>query len=234
MSVVSKLVLTHVNGNDNVIILADGTEFVIINGAKHTRKFSANDSANIVAALTGIKTAIVAAKLAAGRTLLSKDKIVSVLCEDVDLDEVKYQVFNTVPSTRIKDTWPLTVITDQEVIELPVGVVDDLLKYLLAQGVEKAPTADMYSKIVFVNALPVEGAEEGVAYVLDKADGDKPANSAWLSIDGEWMELTDEESNETAGDNGSGDNNSSTTEDPKPAVTPEQPATPEPTTNTEP
>ena len=234
MSVVSKLVLTHVNGNDNVIILADGTEFVIINGAKHTRKFSANDSANIVAALTGIKTAIVAAKLAAGRTLLSKDKIVSVLCEDVDLDEVKYQVFNTVPSTRIKDTWPLTVITDQEVIELPVGVVDDLLKYLLAQGVEKAPTADMYSKIVCVNALPVEGAEEGVAYVLDKADGDKPANSAWLSIDGEWMELTDEESNETVGDNGSGDNNSSTTEDPKPAVTPEQTVTPEPTTNTEP
>ena len=234
MSVVSKLVLTHVNGNDNVIILADGTEFVIINGAKHTRKFSANDSANIVAALTGIKTAIVAAKLAAGRTLLSKDKIVSVLCEDVDLDEVKYQVFNTVPSTRIKDTWPLTVITDQEVIELPVGVVDDLLKYLLAQGVEKAPTADMYSKIVFVNALPVEGVEEGVAYVLDKADGDKPANSAWLSIDGEWMELTDEESNETVGDNGSGDNNSSTTEDPKPAVTPEQTVTPEPTTNTEP
>ena len=193
MSVESKLVLTHVNGNDNVIIMADGAEFVLINGAKHTRKFSEADSANIVLALTGIKTAIVAAKLAAGRNLLAKDKIVSVLCEDADLDEGVYQVLSTVPSARVKDTWPLTVMNDEAVIDFPLGVVDDLLKYLLAQGVEKAPTADMYDKIVFVNALPEENAEEGVAYVLDKADGDKPVNSAWLSVDGEWMELTDEE-----------------------------------------
>lgn len=193
MSVESKLVLTHVNGNDNVIILADGTEFVLVNGAKHTRKFSEADSANIVLALTGIKTAIVAAKLAAGRNLLAKDKIVSVLCEDANLDEGVYQVLSTVPSARIKDTWPMTIMNDEAVIDFPLGVVDDLLKYLLAQGVEKAPTADMYDKIVFVNALPEENAEEGVAYVLDKADGDKPVNSAWLSVDGEWMELTDEE-----------------------------------------
>ena len=193
MSVESKLVLTHVNGNDNVIILADGTEFVLVNGAKHTRKFSEADSANIVLALTGIKTAIVAAKLAAGRNLLAKDKIVSVLCEDANLDEGVYQVLSTVPSARIKDTWPMTIMNDKAVIDFPLGVVDDLLKYLLAQGVEKAPTADMYDKIVFVNALPEENAEEGVAYVLDKADGDKPVNSAWLSVDGEWMELTDEE-----------------------------------------
>ena len=196
MSVESKLVLTHVNGNDNVIILADGTEFVLVNGAKHTRKFSEADSANIVLALTGIKTAIVAAKLAAGRNLLAKDKIISVLCEDVNLDEGKYQVLNTVPSARIKDTWPMTIMNDEVVVDMPLGVVDDLLKYLLAQGVEKAPTADMYDKIVFVNALPEENAEEGVAYVLDKADGDKPVNSAWLSVDGEWMELTDEEETE--------------------------------------
>ena len=199
MSVESKLVLTHVNGNDNVIILADGAEFVLVNGAKHTRKFSESDSANIVLALTGIKTAIVAAKLAAGRNLLAKDKIVSVLCEDANLDEGVYQVLSTVPSARIKDTWPMSIMNDEAVIDFPLGVVDDLLKYLLAQGVEKAPTADMYDKIVFVNALPEENAEEGVAYVLDKADGDKPANSAWLSVDGEWMELTDEESEEVSG-----------------------------------
>ena len=196
MSVESKLVLTHVNGNDNVIILADGTEFVLVNGAKHTRKFSEADAANIVLALTGIKTAIVAAKLAAGRNLLAKDKIVSVLCEDANLDEGVYQVLSTVPSARIKDTWPMSIMNDEAVIDFPLGVVDDLLKYLLAQGVEKAPTADMYDKIVFVNALPEENAEEGVAYVLDKADGDKPVNSAWLSVDGEWMELTDEEETE--------------------------------------
>ena len=224
MSVESKLVLTHVNGNDNVIIMADGAEFVLVNGAKHTCKFSEADSANIVLALTGIKTAIVAAKLAAGRNLLAKDKIVSVLCEDADLDEGVYQVLSTVPSARVKDTWPLSVMNDEAIIDFPLGVVDDLLKYLLAQGVEKAPTADMYDKIVFVNALPEENAEEGVAYVLDKADGDKPANSAWLSVDGEWMELTDEESDEV-----SGGENQATESTPKPDQTPAQEQTPAPT-----
>ena len=223
MSVESKLVLTHVNGNDNVIIMADGAEFVLVNGAKHTRKFSEADSANIVLALTGIKTAIVAAKLAAGRNLLAKDKIVSVLCEDADLDEGVYQVLSTVPSARVKDTWPLSVMNDEAIIDFPLGVVDDLLKYLLAQGVEKAPTADMYDKIVFVNALPEEG-EDGVAYVLDKADGDKPVNSAWLSVDGEWMELTDEESEEV-----SGGENQTTESTPKPDQTPAQEQTPAPT-----
>ena len=210
MAVTSKLVLTHVNGNDNVIILADGASFVLINGAVHSQTFTENDAASFVAALTGIDTAVKAAKLAAGRNLQPKDKVVSILGEEVDLVEGVFQIIQTAISSKVKDTWPLTVINNDNVIEFPAGVVDDLLKYLLAQGVEKAPTADMYDKIVFVNALPEEG-EEGVAYCLDKADGDKPANSVWLFVDDAYMELTDEEEaavNDDDGvvvDNGGGD-----------------------------
>ena len=212
MAVTSKLVLTHVNGNDNVVLLGDGAKFVLVRGEKHTKLFSEADSAALVKELTGIKTAIKAAKLGIGRNIPANDKVLIVVGEDVAIeDEVTYQIMETVISTNVKDTWPLRVITEAEVINFPNGVIDDVLKYLLAEGVEKAPTFGMYDRIVFVSALPETG-KDGIAYVLDKADGDKPANTAWLAVDDEWLELTDDESSEV--------------EEPKP----ETPADPESTT----
>jgi len=212
MAVTSKLVLTHVNGNDNVVLLGDGAKFVLVSGEKHTRMFSEADSAALVKELTSIKTAIKVAKLGIGRNIPANDKVLIVVGEDVAIeDEVKYQITETVVSTLVKDTWPLRVITEEEVINFPNGVVDDLLKYLVANGIDTAPTFGMYDRIVFVSALPETG-KNGVAYVLDKADGDKQANTAWLAVDDEWMELTDDETTEQ-------------TEEPKP----ETPADPEPT-----
>ena len=217
MAVTSKLVLTHVNGNDNVVLLGDGAKFVLVSGEKHTKMFSEADSAALVKELTGIKTAIKAAKLGIGRNIPANDKVLIVVDENAAIeDEVKYQIMETVISTKVKDTWPLRVVTEAEVINFPAGVIDDVLKYLLAEGVEKAPTAGMYDKIIFVNELPTENIEETAAYVLDKAQEDKPAGSAWLYVGDEWMELTDDETTES-------------TEEPKP----ETPADPEPTTTVE-
>jgi len=195
MSVVTKLVLTHVNGNDNVILMADGAKFVLINGDRYTKTFSETDSAAIVKAITGIDTAVKKAKLAIGRNIPAKDKVISVLSEDAQIGaDIIFQIFNTTISTKIEDTWPLTVINEAEAIEFPAGVVDDLVKYLVANGVEKAPTDGLYDKILFVQALPTENIETTAAYVLDKADGDKPAGSVWVSTgEGEWEELTDDD-----------------------------------------
>lgn len=226
MAVVSKLVITHVNGVDNVLIMADGAEFVLVNNDKHTKKFSAADAQAIVTALTGIDIAIKIAKLQAGRSLLAKDRIVTILCEGADLDEVKYQMANIVLNAKVKDTWNMNVMTESEVISFPMGVVDDLLKYLLSQeGIQKAPTAGYYNKILFVNELPTENIDTDAAYVLDKAQGDKPAGSAWVYID-EWIQMIDTEE-ETEGTN---ETPAEPAVDPKPAdpvveptVDPEQP-----------
>ena len=223
MAVTSKLVLTHVNGNDNVVLLGDGAKFVLVIGDKHTKPFSEADSAALVKELTGIKVAIKKAKLSVGRNIPPADKVVIVVGEDVTIDtEVSYQILETVISTKVQDTWPLKVVTENDVIAFPAGVVDDVVKYLLAQDVAKAPTAGMYDKIVFVNALPEENIEETTAYVLDKAQDDKAAGSAWLNVDGEWMELTDDEEEEgsnAAPAEQTTDNTS--TVDPKPTVVPE-------------
>ena len=204
MSVVTKLVLTHVNGNDNVILMGDGAKFVLINGNRYTHTFTEADSAAIVKAITGIDTAVKKAKLAIGRNIPVKDKVISVLSEGAVIgDEINFQIFTTTISTKVTDTWPLTVINEAESIDFPAGVIDDLVKYLVANGVEKAPTDGLYDKILFVQALPTENIETTAAYVLDKADGDKPAGSVWVSAgEGEWDELSDEEQTEVGEDEG--------------------------------
>lgn len=222
MAVTSKLVLTHVNGNDNVVLLGDGAKFVLVIGDKHTKPFSEADSAALVKELTGIKVAIKKAKLSVGRNIPPADKVVIVVGEDVTIDtEVSYQILETVISTKVQDTWPLKVVTENDVIAFPAGVVDDVVKYLLAQDVAKAPTAGMYDKIVFVNVLPEENIEETTAYVLDKAQDDKAAGSAWLNVDGEWMELTDDEEEGSNGAPAEQTTDNTSTVDPKPTVVPE-------------
>ena len=90
-------------------------------------------------------------------------------------------------------------MNEKEIIELPDGVIDDVVNYLLANGVSKASTVGLYDKIEFVDALPATVDEEEnpipisatTAFVLNKPDGNKPVDSAWI-YDGEWTELVDE------------------------------------------
>ena len=221
MAVKSNLVLTHVNGNDNVVLLGDGAKFVLVIGDKHTKPFSEADSAALVKELTGIKTAIKAAKLAIGRNLPANEKVLLVVSEDAAIDtEVKYQILESVISTKVKDTWPLRVVTEVEDIPFPAGVLDDVLKYLLAQGVPKAPSAGYYSKILFVNELPTEDIDTDAAYVLDKAQEDKPAGSAWVYLD-EWMQLVDDEEDAVNTDEQAAPAEPATPTEPKPTVDPE-------------
>lgn len=194
MALKSTLVMTHVNGSDKVIILSEGKEFMIISGAEHTKKFSASDAAAIVKAVTSFDTNVKIAKLNAGRSLLNKDRHISILCEDSSIeDEPSYQILDTIISTKITDVWPLNVITEDSLIELPLGVLDDLLKTLAAEGVDPAASFGTYDKIEFVDALPTENIEENVAYVLNKADGDKARDTGWLYVEEEWTEITDDE-----------------------------------------
>ena len=195
MALKSTLVMTHINGGDKVIILSEGKEFIVVSGAEHTKKFSAADSEALVKAVTSFDTAVKIAKLNAGRNLLSKDRHISILCENSSIgDDVSYQILDTIISTKVTDVWPLAVITEDKVIELPIGVLDDLLKYLNAEGVEPAGSFGSYDKIVFVDALPTENIEEDVAYVLNKADGDKARDTGWLYIadDEDWIQITDD------------------------------------------
>ena len=208
MALESTLVMTHINGSDKVIILHDGAEFIIINGAEHTKKFSENDAAALVKAVTSFDTNVKQAKLAAGRTLQAKDKHISILCEDSDIageEGLVYQILDTVINTKVFDVWPVNVITEEKVIEMPLGVLDDLVKMLLAEGVEPAASYGAYDKIVFVDVLPTEDIEENVAYVLNKADGEKERDTGWLNIEGEWMEITDDEVEEDEGEDDNDD-----------------------------
>jgi len=200
MAVTAKIILTHVTGAEDVILLADGAKFVIVDGSRRSKLVSEEDAAAFVKELTGIKTAIKIAKLKIGKAVPKNDLIISLLNSDATIeDTVEYQILATTVSINPLKVWPLTIMNEKEVIELPDGVIDDVVAHLLANGVKKASTAGTYDKIEFIDALPATEDEEGnpidipatTAFVLNKADGNKPADSAWM-FDGEWTELVDE------------------------------------------
>ncbi len=200
MAVTAKIILTHVTGAEDVILLADGAKFVIVDGSRRSKLVSEDDAAAFVKELTGIKTAIKIAKLKIGKAVPKNDLIISLLNSDATIeDAVEYQILATTVSINPLKVWPLTIMNEKEVIELPDGVIDDVVAHLLANGVKKASTAGTYDKIEFVDALPATEDAEGnpinipatTAFVLNKADGDKPADSAWMFND-EWIELVDE------------------------------------------
>ena len=203
MALTVKMILTHVTGASDVLLLADGKKFVIVDGARRSHLVTETDAAALVKELTGIKTAIKIAKLKVGRVLAPIDKVISLLSADAVIeDEPNYQILTTVLDTAPINVWPLTITNETEIITLPHGVLDDVIAYLLSQGVEKAPTAGTYDKIEFVDKLPATVDEDenpiaipaGTVFVLNKKDGDKAVDSAWKFADNAWTEVTDDAS----------------------------------------
>ena len=201
MAVTAKIILTHVTGAEDVILLADGAKFVIVDGSRRSKLVSEEDAAAFVKELTGIKTAIKIAKLKIGKAVPKNDLIISLLNSDATIeDTVEYQILATTVSINPLKVWPLTIMNEKEVIELPDGVIDDVVAHLLANGVKKASTAGTYDKIEFIDALPATEDEEGnpidipatTVFVLNNADGDKPTDSAWMFDGEEWTEVVDE------------------------------------------
>ena len=203
MALTVKMILTHVTGASDVLLLADGKKFVIVDGTRRSHLVTADDAAALVKELTGIKTAIKIAKLKVGRVLTPADKVIALLSADATIEEEpKYQILATVVDSAPINVWPLTIINETEIIALPNGVLDDVVAYLLSQGIEKAPTAGTYDKIEFVDKLPATVDEDenpiaipaGTVFVLNKKDGDKAVDSAWQFADSTWKEVTDEAS----------------------------------------
>jgi len=201
MALQVKMILTHVTGAADVLLLADGKKFVIVDGVHRSHLVTAVDAAELVREMTCIRNAVKIEKLKLGRALAPAEKVVALLNADATIeDEPAYQILATVIDTKPISVWPLTIINEKEVMVLPTGALDDIIAYLVAQGVEKAPTYGKYDKIEFVDALPATKDEDdnpiavptGTVYVLDKKDGDKNAGSIWKYDGDKWILFDDD------------------------------------------
>ena len=170
----------HVQNNSDCYIIADGKKFAIVMGEDYSYTFTENDSENIVKAITSFNTAKIIKLMKMGRSVGEKN-IITIPCENSSIDGTSptYQFINIEVSAAPFNLWSSRIFTNGLVINLPVGVIDDLYKYLVSQEIQPAVTFGAYNEIRFVDSIP-ENPTIGVAYVLTKDDGERDVGNAYM------------------------------------------------------
>lgn len=194
-----KIVTTHVQGNLDCYLLVNGPAFAVVCGKYCSEVFSATDAQAIYSTMTGFEMAKLVAKLKEGMHVPAVKRIVPVLCENAVVNAgeyVEYQLLKLQASANPINTWPVSIMNNGDMIELPIGVLDDIMAYLNSQGLEKPYSVGKYTEIQFVPQLPsLEDEdnlpEEHIAFVLTKTDGDKATDSAWKFNGEKWVEVSD-------------------------------------------
>lgn len=195
MAVKTVFINTQDGFHNKVFIVGDGSKFLLnCNGLK-THVITTEEATELVKAVTGFNTALITEKLKVGRKLSNESQIITVLMNAKLEDDPTYTIFRIKISTSPLATWAATIFMQNQVIDLPNGCIDDIVKYLNANGVAKASTYGAYDKIVFVDKLPdaTTVTDDRVVYVLNKKDGDKDVDSAWTSNKTDWVEFKDVE-----------------------------------------
>ena len=185
----------HVQNNSDCYIIADGKKFAIVMGEDYSYTFTEKDSENIVKAITSFDTTKIIRLMKMGRSVGEKN-IITIPCEKSTIDDtiLTYQFINIEVSAAPFNLWSSRIFTDGLVINLPVGVIDDLYKYLISQGIQPAKGYGTYSKIEYVEELPTpKYAVPETAYILIKEYDDKKAGSAWVYNGRRYDIVTDED-----------------------------------------
>lgn len=180
--------------HNEVFMVAEESKFTLCIGTQKTHVITKEEAAEFVKALTSLEVAKKVAKLKIGRKLKFEDSFVNILMNaNLESEDIRYTIFRIIPSTRPMNNWEAKVIMQDSIINLPVGCIDDILKYLVSIGVPRAKTFGKFDKIEFVTKLPeVESVySERDIYVLDKVYDGKPVDSAWQVVNGKWVEFKD-------------------------------------------
>ena len=172
-----RVIKPHVQNNGDCFMLTEGKEFAIVFGKQCSLKFTETDADTLVKVITSFNAAKVVKKIKLGRQLANNENMLVIPCENSTFDN--YQFMTVEITSQNISVWKTKIFTNDRVIELPVGMVDDIMKYLKSQGCEPAITFGTYNDIRFVDSIP-ENPTAGVAYVLTKDDGERDAGNAYM------------------------------------------------------
>ena len=196
MAVKTIFIKTFEAFHDDIFMLLDDTDasFVLCKGCKQTHKVTADEAGELVKAITSFDVAKTIARMKNGMAVKAEDKVVRVAMNvAVDADPVTYTVFEVKVDTKPLKVWDACVLMQDKVIELPNGCIDDIVKTLVANGVERASTFGTFDKIEFVDVLPESCNSEKTVFVLNKdMDEDHLANTNWVYTEEAWTEFVDE------------------------------------------
>ena len=196
MAVKTIFIKTFEAFHDDIFMLLDDTDasFVLCKGCKQTHKVTADEAGELVKAITSFDVAKTIARMAKGMAVKAEDKVVRVAMNvSMDTEPATYTVFEVKVDTKPLKVWDACVLMQDKVIELPNGCIDDIVKTLVANGVERASTFGTFDKIEFVDVLPESCNSEKTVFVLNKdMDEDHLANTNWVYTEEAWTEFADE------------------------------------------
>ena len=186
-----KSIKTHSVGN-GCFILSDAAKFAIVYDNYKSGVFNATDGAAILKAVYGIETAVYRAKLKFGNLINSDIPYTVEVLGETSVIDGDYHFLSMQVSVNNPDTWELTLYSNNKAVGLPNGCVDDICEHLKAEGVEMPRSYGKYDSVSFTAKLP-ESTEAIIrqAYVLTKADGDKPVDSVWVWTGVRYEEVSD-------------------------------------------
>ena len=198
MAIKTVFVKTFEGFHDDIFMLLDDADgsFVLCKGNKQTHKVTAEEAGKLVKAITSFDVAKTIARLKLGKEVKADDRVIRVAMNvSVDATPATYTIFEVGVDSKPLRIWDSCVLMQDKVIDLPNGCIDDIVKQLVAAGIEKASTFGTYDKIEFVDALPESCDSETTVFVLEK-DMDEEThlkNTNWVYKSEAWTEFKDAE-----------------------------------------
>ena len=123
-----RVIKPHVQNNGDCFMLTEGKEFAIVFGKQCSLKFSEADADTLVKAVTSFNAAKVVKKIKLGRQLANNENMMVIPCENSTFDN--YQFMTVEITSKNINVWNSKIFTNERVIELPVGMIDDIIKQL--------------------------------------------------------------------------------------------------------
>ena len=194
--------IVRLKSSEDIHLLADGLNFKIVSiNEGSTDTITESNSRRIISILNGgIETEKIIARIRAGEKLDRIDKTVSISLHGSEYSNTNFMILNVVVNDIDRATWTGNVLRDEGTIHLPVGVLRDILSYLIDIGI-KAKQRPYYI-IKYVEKLPITSRTD-IAWVLTKDFEDKPVGSAWRWDGEKWCPIEDID-DETDPDEGGG------------------------------
>lgn len=170
-------------------LLVDGASFRIVGKNYVSDIFTADTAKKLIEFLNSPEIDLIIDRLNKGEKLSELERTVTYSVEGPDYSDTNFMALTVTVNGAKKSSWTGMILRDEGCLELPTGVINDLYVFLTSSGVK--PDGKGYYTIRTVEELPKTDIRTDIAFLLTKADGNKPAGTMWRWNGTKWLALSE-------------------------------------------
>ena len=180
---------TYKLSTPNVYLLIDDTtnKFKIVSKDGVSDTIDSEQSAGLVAFIDGGEVADIVARIKRGESLDELTRTATYGFEGGEYSDTNFMAIAITINGVSMVNWTALILRDEGFIELPTGAINDIYTYLTAGRIKPGGWYTIQS----VEELPDPCTRTDIAYLLTKADGNKPAGTAWRWNGSKWLALSE-------------------------------------------